>query len=288
MVYLNALVNGILFGGVLAVLAYGVNLVFGVLEVIHFFYGQLIMVGLYIIYVLTMWFHLPLVISCLVAIAVVTFLNVLAQSVVVQPLLTRKTPMLNQFLAMGSVVIILENLFLVIFGADYKTTTVSLPVLHVGELYIMTSNLIAFLGGIITLAFLYVFLHKTYMGLAIRAVAQDADAARIMGINPRLIYIFTMALGGILASVAASLFVPIYAVYPYFGTSFTILAFVTVVLGGMGNLFGGFISAFIIGLVTIMGSTLINPEFGAISAYLIFIIVILFRPEGLLGLRARI
>jgi len=235
-----------------------------------------------------MWFHLPLVISCLVAIAVVTFLNVLAQSVVVQPLLTRKTPMLNQFLAMGSVVIILENLFLVIFGADYKTTTVSLPVLHVGELYIMTSNLIAFLGGIITLAFLYVFLHKTYMGLAIRAVAQDADAARIMGINPRLIYIFTMALGGILASVAASLFVPIYAVYPYFGTSFTILAFVTVVLGGMGNLFGGFISAFIIGLVTIMGSTLINPEFGAISAYLIFIIVILFRPEGLLGLRARI
>jgi branched-chain amino acid transport system permease protein len=173
----------------------------------------------------------------------------------------------------------------VIFGAGYKGIPVVLPVLHVGELYLKTSTLIAFLGSLVTLGLLYLFLNKTYLGLAIRAVAQDREVAKLMSINPKVIYIITMVIGGILAGIAASFFAGIFAVHPNFGGSFTLTAFVIVVLGGMGNLFGGFISAFIIGVVTMLVSVLVNSEVGEIASLLIFLVVILIRPEGIMGLR---
>jgi branched-chain amino acid transport system permease protein len=281
MLIFSAIVNGILYGGVLAILAYGLNLVFGVVEIVHFFYGQCLMVGLYVIYVCAVWLHIPLILSCLIGVAAVMILNVLAHTSVIQRLLG--APLLNQFLALASVMIILENAALVTFGAGYKGIPVNLPVLHIGELYIRASNLIAFLGSLITLGLLHLFLNKTYWGLAIHAVAQDREAARLMGINPGIIYIITLATGGILAGIAASFFVPIYSVHPHFGGSFTLAAFVVVVLGGMGNLLGGFISAFIIGVVTMLVATLTISEAGEIAALCIFLVVIMIRPQGVLG-----
>lgn len=283
MLVLSAVVNGILYGGVLAVLAVGLNLMFGVLQIIHFFYGQLVMVGLYLIWVFTVWCHIPLIISCLLAIVIILVLNALVHLVVVQPLL--KAPLINQFLALAGIMIIVENLCLAIFGATYKGIPIALPVLHIGELYFTTCNLIAFLGSLIVVGLIYLFLNKTYTGLAIRAVAQDKEVAGFMGINPRVVYLATMALGGALAGIVAALFVPIYAVHPHFGGSFTLISFVIVVLGGMGNLPGGFLAAFIIGVVTSVVSTLVSPEVGAIAVYVIFLIVILVRPQGLLGAR---
>lgn len=286
MLILSSVINGILYGGVLAVLAFGLNLMFGVVEIVHFFYGQLVMVGLYVVYVLAVWCHLPLPLACLIGIAAVMLLNVLSHLTVVQPLL--KAPLLNQFLALASIMIILENACLVIFGAGYKGVPVNLPVLNIGDLYIRTSNLIAFVGSLITLGLLYLFLKKTYLGLAIHAVAQDREAAKLMTINPKAIYIVTMLTGGALAGVAACFFVPIFAVHPHFGGSFTLAAFVTVVLGGMGNLLGGFIGAFIIGVVTMLVSTLASSEVGEIAGLLIFVVVILIRPQGIMGQRSGI
>jgi len=285
MLILSAGVNGILYGGVLAVLAVGLNLMFGVLQIIHFFYGQLVMVGLYLIWVFTVWGHIPLVISSLLAIAITLALNALVHLAVVQPLL--KAPIINQFLALAAIMIIVENVCLAVFGATYKGIPIILPVLHIGELYLSTANLIAFLGSLIVVGLLYLFLNKTYTGLAIRAVAQDKEVAGFMGINPRVIYLATMALGGALAGIVAALFVPIYAVHPHFGGSFTLTSFVIVILGGMGNLLGGFAAAFIIGVVISVVSTLVSAEVGAIAAYVIFLIVILVRPQGLLGARVR-
>ena len=144
MYILNAVINGIFFGGSLALLAYGLNLCFGVLNIIHFFYGQTVMVGLYIIFTLTVWLHIPLIVSCLVAVAVIAALHIVVHLGVVQPLL--KAPLLNQFLALASIMIILENSAMGIWGATYRGVPISLPVLSIGELYIRTSNLIAFLG----------------------------------------------------------------------------------------------------------------------------------------------
>jgi branched-chain amino acid transport system permease protein len=286
MLILNAVVNGILYGGVLAVLAFGLNLMFGVLEVVHFFYGQAVMVGLYVVYALVMWGGLPPFPACLIAVVFVTLLNVLSHLTVVRPLL--KAPMLNQFLAMASVMIILENACLIIFGAGYKGIPINLPVINIGELYLRTSNLIAFLGSLIALGSLYLLLRKTYIGLAMQAVAQDREAAKLMSINPEVIYFVTMVVGGALAGIAAVFFVPIYAVHPHFGGSFTLAAFVTVVLGGMGNLFGGFLAAFIIGLVTMLVSALSSAELGEMAGLFIFVAVILIRPQGIMGQRSGI
>ncbi len=286
MLILSSIINGILYGGVLAVLAFGLNLMFGVVEIVHFFYGQCVMIGLYAIYVLVVWLHVPLLPSCLIGIAAVIVLNLLTHVVVVQPLL--KSPLINQFLALASVMIILENVCLIIWGAGYKGVPINLPVLNIGELFIRTSNLIAFLGSLTTLGLLYLFLNRTYVGLAIHAVAQDKEAARLMAINPKFIYMITMLVGGMLAGIAASFFVPIFAVHPHFGGGFTLAAFVTVVLGGMGNLLGGVIGAFIIGVVTMLVSTLTSSEVGEIAAYIIFLAVILVRPQGILGHRSGI
>lgn len=282
---LSAIINGIFFGGSLALLAYGLNLCFGVLNIIHFFYGQTVMVGLYIIFTLTVWLHIPLIVSCLVAVAVITALHIVVHLGVVQPLL--KAPLINQFLALASIMIILENSAMGIWGATYRGVPISLPVLSIGELYIRTSNLIAFLGCLVVVGLLYLFLNKTYTGLAIRAIAQDTEMASLMGMNPRRVYLITLALVGVLAGVVAAFFVPIYAVHPHWGGTFTLMAFVIVVLGGLGSLAGGLLAAFIIGVVMMVASFLTIPEGGPIAAYLIFLVVILLRPQGLLGARVR-
>lgn len=282
---LNAIINGIFFGGSLALLAYGLNLCFGVLNIIHFFYGQTVMVGLYIVFTLTVWLHIPLIVSCLVAVAVITALHIVVHLGVVQPLL--KAPLINQFLALASIMIILENSAMGIWGATYRGVPISLPVLSIGELYIRTSNLIAFLGCLVVVGLLYLFLNKTYTGLAIRATAQDTEMASLMGMNPRRVYLITLALVGVLAGVVAAFFVPIYAVHPHWGGTFTLMAFVIVVLGGLGSLAGGLLAAFIIGVVMMVASFLTIPEGGPIAAYLIFLVVILLRPQGLLGARVR-
>lgn len=282
---LSAIINGIFFGGSLALLAYGLNLCFGVLNIIHFFYGQTVMVGLYIIFTLTVWLHIPLIVSCLVAVAVITALHIVVHLGVVQPLL--KAPLINQFLALASIMIILENGAMGIWGATYRGVPISLPVLSIGELYIRTSNLIAFLGCLVVVGLLYLFLNKTYTGLAIRATAQDTEMASLMGMNPRRVYLITLALVGVLAGVVAAFFVPIYAVHPHWGGTFTLMAFVIVVLGGLGSLAGGLLAAFIIGVVMMVASFLTIPEGGPIAAYLIFLVVILLRPQGLLGARVR-
>jgi len=286
MALLSAIIGGILFGGSLALLAYGLNLAFGVLNIIHFFYGQSIMLGLYIIFTLTVWFDVSLIVSCLVAVAVIVALHVLVHLGVIQPLL--KAPLINQFLALASIIIILENSAMGVWGATYRGVPLALPVLNIGELYIRTSNLIAFLGSLIVIGLLYLFLNKTYTGLAIRATAQDREMASIMGIKPRRIYLITLALVGVLAGIAAAFYALVYAVHPHWGGTFTLMAFVTVVLGGLGNLSGGFLAALIIGVVMMVAAFLTIPEGGPIAVYLIFLVVILFRPEGLLGVRARV
>jgi len=243
------------------------------------------MVGLYIVFTLTVWLHIPLIVSCLVAIAVIAALHIVVHLGVVQPLL--KAPLLNQFLALASIMIILENSAMGIWGATYRGVPISLPVLSIGELYIRTSNLIAFLGCLVVVGLLYLFLNKTYTGLAIRAIAQDTEMASLMGMNPRRVYLITLALVGVLAGVVAAFFVPIYAVHPHWGGTFTLMAFVIVVLGGLGSLAGGLLAAFIIGVVMMVASFLTIPEGGPIAAYLIFLVVILLRPQGLLGARVR-
>ena len=205
---LNGLVNGILYGGGLALLAVGMNLIFGVLNVIHLAYGQCVMVALYAVYVFAVLLHIPILISCMMAIAVSALL--LIHIAVVKPLL--KAPLINQLLALAGVIIVLENIVLAVFGSDYVGLQVSFPVFSIGDVYIKISSLIPFVVGIITLALLWMFLTKTYTGLAIKAVVQDREMADLIGVKTDRVYLLTFAIGGILAGIVAACFAPIYTV----------------------------------------------------------------------------
>jgi branched-chain amino acid transport system permease protein len=284
-ILLNALINGILLGGVLALLAFGMNLIFGVIKIIHMAYGQFVMLGLYFIYTIVVLLGVPLIPACLIILPIMGLCGYLLQMLVINPLLKAKANPLTQLLALAGLTIVFENLAQVIWGADLRGINVQLPIIHIGSIFLRTSNLIAFVGALLTLLGLYLFLNHTYLGLAIRSTAQDLDSARLMGINPRGIYSLTMIAGGILTALIAAFFSPIYAVHPHFGGSFTMMAFIIVVLGGMGNLLGGFIGAFIIGIVTSVFAALTSTEIADILALVIFIAVILIRPQGLLGIK---
>ena len=282
---LNAAINGLLLGGVLALLAFGMNLIFGVVKIIHMAYGQCVMLGLYFVYTLVTHLGLPVILACLLTLPLMGIIGIGLQMFVINPLLRAKANPLTQLLALAGLTIVIENLAQVIWGADLRGINIQLPLISIGNVFLRTSNLIAFFGALLTLWGLYLFLNRTYLGLAIRSIAQDVDSSRLMGINPQAIYYVTMAAGGVLTGVIAAFFSPIYAVHPHFGGSFTMMAFIIVVLGGMGNLLGGFIGAFVIGLVTSLSAALTSTEIADIIALVIFIAVILIRPQGLLGIR---
>jgi branched-chain amino acid transport system permease protein len=280
---LSATLNGILLGGVLALLVFGLNLIFGVVKIIHLAYGQFVMLGMYIIFLLMTTYKMNIFIASLISCIILGLLGILLQMIVINPLL--KSPRLNQLLALAGLIIIFENMAMVLWGADYRGIKLFLPVIHLGSLFIRTSYLVAFIGAIITLLGLNLFLNKTYVGLAIRATAQDLDSTQLMGINPKWVYLITQATGGILSGIVASFFMPIYTVHPHFGSAFTLMAFIIVILGGMGNFLGGFISAFIIGVVTSISAVLTSTEIADSIALIIFILIMLVRPQGLLGIR---
>ena len=282
---MNSALNGLLLGGVLALLAFGMNLIFGVVKIIHMAYGQCVMLGMYFIYTLVTHLGLPILLACLLTLPLMGVIGIGLQMFVINPLLRAKANPLTQLLALAGLTIVIENLAQVIWGADLRGINIQLPLISFGNVFLRTSNLIAFFGALLTLWGLYLFLNRTYLGLAIRSIAQDVYSSRLMGINPQAIYYVTMAAGGVLTGVIAAFFSPIYAVHPHFGGSFTMMAFIIVVLGGMGNLLGGFIGAFVIGLVTSLSAALTSTEIADIIALVIFIAVILIRPQGLLGIR---
>jgi branched-chain amino acid transport system permease protein len=278
---LNALINGILLGGVFALLAFGLNLIFGVVKIIHLAYGQFVMLGFYLVFLFYEQIGLPISVAMALSIVAMGIIGFLTQFVVIKPLL--KAPRLNQLLALASLIIVFENLALFVWGADYRGIPFDLPIIEVGGIFIRTSSFIAFIGALVVMGLLYLFLNRTYLGLAVRAVAQDTDVAKLMGINPKMIYYVTMSLGGILTAIVAAFFVPIYTVHPHFGSSFTLTAFIIVVLGGMGNIMGGFIGAFLIGIITSVAAVLTTTEVAEIVVLVIFILVMLVRPQGIMG-----
>jgi len=228
-------------------------------------------------------YGVPLLLASAVSVVIMGVWGTLLHLLVIRPLLGAER--LNQLLALAGLIVVFENLAHVIWGADLRGVRVDLPIVSLGNVFLKTSNLLAFGGALVVLGILYGVLHKTYVGLAIRAVAQDRECATLMGINPGRIYLLTLTIGGALTGLIAAFFSPIYSVHPHFGGSFTLMAFIIVVLGGMGNLAGGFIGAFIIGVVTSFAAVITSTEVAEIVALTIFILVVLVRPQGLLGAR---
>jgi branched-chain amino acid transport system permease protein len=278
----EAVINGILLGGVLALLALGLNLIFGVIDVVWIAYADLIMCGMYAIYFLHTQYGWPLPLACLVAVAGVAVLGVLVHVLIIAPVLGSAP--INQLLATGGLLYFLQSFATLLFTTDFRNVGVRLPILEVADdLYISFARLIAFAVALIGAVLLYVFLKRTYLGIAMRAIAQDRDIMGLMGVDQRRIYLVTSAIGGALAGLGACLLALQYDVHPFLGNTFGPLTFMICVLGGLGNMIGGFVAAFLISLIIAIGGYYTTNDVSYVIAFSFFIVLILLRPRGILA-----
>ena len=278
---LEAVINGLLLGGVLALLALGLNLIFGVIDVVWIAYADLVMCGMYAVYWMHAYYGWPLTAACAAAIVGVAVLGLLVHVVIIAPVL-RAAP-INQLLATGGLLFFLQSFATLLFGTDFRNIGVRLPIIEVGEIYVSFARLLAFGFALVGAVALYVFLKRTYLGVAIRAISQDREIMGLMGVDQRRIYLVTSAIGGALAGLGGCLLVLQYDVHPFIGNTFGPLIFMICVLGGLGNMIGGFIASFIISQIISIGGYYYSTEWAYVLAFTLFIVLMFIRPRGILA-----
>jgi branched-chain amino acid transport system permease protein len=276
---LEAAINGLLLAGVLALLALGLNLIFGVIDVVWIAYADIVMCGMYAIYWLYVELGWPLPLACAVAIIGVAGLGVLVHLLIIQPILGSAP--INQLLATGGLLFFLQSFATLLFGTEFRNIGVRLPIIELGDIFISYARLLAFAVALIGAVALYFFLRRTFIGTAIRAIAQDRDIVGLMGVDQRRIYLVTSAIGGGLAGLAACLLSLQYDVHPFIGNTFGPLIFMICVLGGLGDMIGGFIAAFVISQIIAIGGYYTNTELSYVLAFTFFIVLMFVRPRGI-------
>jgi len=278
---LEAVLNGLLLGGLLALLSLGLNLVFGVIDVIWICYAELIMIGMYAIYYFYVDFGWPLPLAMAAGVLLVSAAGAALHQFVIRPVLAAEP--INQLLVTGGVLFFLQAAATLAFGIEFKNIGVSFPPIVVSEISFSMPRLIAFGVALAGMLAMYLFLTRTYMGTAIRAISQDRAIMPLMGVNPSRIFIITSALGGALAGLASCLLVLQYDIHPAIGLSFGPITFLICVLGGLGNMVGGFAAAFIFAQFISVGGFFLAVEWGYVIAFVFFIAVMFWRPQGIWG-----
>jgi branched-chain amino acid transport system permease protein len=267
---LEAILNGLLLGGLL-----------GVIDVVWICYAELIMCGMYAVFYLHVQYHWPLALAMLAAIAIVALLGFVLHQFVIRPVLSAEP--INQLLVTGGVLFFLQAAATLAFGIEFKNLGVTLPSVRLGEMSFSAARLVAFGVALAGMLGLWLFLGKTYLGTAIRAISQDRAIMPLMGVSAARIFGVTSALGGALAGLAACLLVLQYDVHPAIGLSFGPIVFLICVLGGLGNMLGGFIAAFVFAQFIAVGGFFFHLEWGYVLAFVFFIVVMFWRPQGILG-----
>jgi len=280
---LEAVINGILLGGVLALLALGLNLIFGVIDIVWIAYVDLVALCMYAVYFLVTW-GWPLWLAGLGAIVVGAVLGALVHLLIITPILA--SPPINQLLATGGLLFFIQSAATLLWSTDHRSIRVNMPTIEIGGIFVSFTRLLAFALAILAMVALYFFLTRTYTGTAIRAVSQDREAIALMGARPQRLYLVTSAVGGAMAGVAGALLIIQYAVHPYFGGAFGPLTFMICVLGGLGNMVGAFFAAFIMAQVISVGGVIVSTEMGYVIAFVIFIVLMFVRPGGIFARRA--
>ena len=278
---LEAIINGILFGGVLALLSLGLNLIFGVVDVVWICYAELVMFGMYTVYWLAGVYDINIFIAALAAVALVSVLGWLVHVLIISPILG--TAPINQLLATGGLLFFLQSVATLMFSIEFRNLGLRLPILEFSEMYFSYARLLAFGVALVGMVVVYLFLTRTYIGAAIRAISQDREIMVLMGVDAKKIYWVTAGVGGGLAGLAACLLVLQYDVHPFVGISFGPITFIICVLGGLGNMIGGFIAAFILSIIISVGGLYSEIEWGYVLAFVFFIVMMFIRPQGLLG-----
>ena len=284
--FLELLLNGILLGGVYALMACGLNLIFGVMRVINFAHGEFLTLGALATYSLCVTFKLPFWVALLVVPAVMAVFGYAMQVTLIARVIN--APMIMSLLLTYALSTVLVNIGLYVYGGGFKgipgLLTGSVKVLGIG---LSEARLVAFAVAIGASAAVFVFLKRSLFGKAIRAVSQEPEIASISGISVVRVRNATFALGAAMAGLAGVLLAPIYAADPQMGSRFLIKVFAVVVVGGMGSYGGAIAGALLLGVVEVMGGYSLGQMAGSAAVYLVMIAVLLIRPRGLFGVGVR-
>jgi branched-chain amino acid transport system permease protein len=282
-VFLQSLLSGVLVGGAYALIGIGLTIIFGVMRIINFAHGDLLMVGMYLTYFIFTLLGVDPFLSIAISIPLMFLLGAFLQKVFVNRVLNALPQ--NQILLTIGIGLVMSNTVMMLFTSDYRilSTSYSSASVKVGGLSISTPLLLSFLVTAAITAFLYWFLLKTDTGQAIRATAQDRDAAQLMGINVKRMSVLATGMGAALAGTAGALLSPTYYIFPQVGSAFTLKAFVIVVLGGMGSIVGATLGGVVVGAAESLAAAYVSSGLKELFVFVLFLLVLLFRPAGLLG-----
>jgi branched-chain amino acid transport system permease protein len=279
------LISTLLLGGLYALIAVGLTLIFGVMRVVNFAHGEFLMLGMYLAFWAFTLLHLDPYVTLVLALPLVFGVGWLSYHVVMRPVV-HASHNVQVFTTVG-LSIALQNVALVLWTADaqFVRTEYYSVVLHLGSAVLNLAQVVAFAIAVLFTAALFAFLRWSYTGKVMRATAQDRHAASLMGIDTGRVFALTWAVGITCVGVAGVLLAPIYPVYPTAGLQFVLIAYVAVVLGGLGEMAGALIASLIVAAVEVVGSYVIGTAWKEVLYLLLFITILVVRPAGLFGQR---
>jgi len=284
-------INGILMGSIYGLTALGLTLIFGVLKVINFAHGSLLMIGMYAAYWSVILTGLHPYLALFIVVPVMYFFGYFLQDIVIKPIFKAEKDVrepITVIIVTTGVWYILDNLTLLLFGPQYRNiqnNPLRGKMLEIGEMLISVPKLWGFAAAVITATAIYGFLQKTRMGRAIRATSLDREAASLMGINQFKVYNVAFGIGTATAGIAAVTLVPFYNIFPTVGVLFDIKGFIIVVLGGLGSIGGAILGGIIIGLIESIGPQFMTATWTEAIVYGLFLLVLFIKPSGLFGVK---
>ena len=283
MFFIQSLLTGILTGGVYALAGIGMSLVFGVMNISNFAHGDLMMLGMYLAYFAFTLLHIDPYLSLLLIIPTAFLFGFIIEKVFIHRIIHH--PHQNQILLTIGLGLIMSNTALLAFTSDPKilTTSYSSSAVNIGGISLSVPLLLSFAITAGITGILFLFLSKTTTGLALWATSQNREAAQLMGINVAKMSAIAFGLGTALAATAGALIAPVYYIHPLAGHTFLLKAFTICVLGGLGSVVGAGVGGIIIGIVESMSSTYLSSDWKDVVVFIIFLMVLLLRPQGLLG-----
>ena len=284
-IYLNVAVSGLLTGLVYGLMALGLSVIFGVVRVVNFAHGEMMTIAMYLAVVLFTSFGFDPLLMMIPIAAVLFVFGYVMQMGLINPFISR--PEHSQFMLLVAIALIIVNAMLIIFGPDARNvqTSYAFDSFAIGPLIVDATKTYAGLAAIAVAAALFAFFRFAPMGKAIRACADNYTGALVVGLNVKQLYALTFGLGAACVGAAGSMLVLIIDVTPALGPVYTLLAFVIVITGGLGSMPGALLGGVLIGLTEAMAGLFFTPSAKSMFAFAILVLVLLFRPQGILGKR---
>ena len=277
------IVNGLLIGFIYSLIAIGLTLIWGVMNIVNFAHGDFLMLGMF----MSFWLYTLYGVDPLFSIPVCTVLLFILGLLIYRYIVSKvmKGPILAQLVVTFGVSIFLANLAVFLWTPDFRL--IEKPLLHgtwdIGDIKLSVPKFVSTIGSVIVSLFVFLFLKRTKTGKAILATEMDREAALLMGINTERINSISFALGSALVGIAGAFLSTYYYIYPQVGGTFGLIAFCVVALGGFGSIEGAFIAGIIVGLTQTLGGFFIDPAYKYAIVFLIYLITVWIRPQGLLG-----